>query len=106
MIILEEIINQVIAIDKEATKLISMIEEKEKNIDIYTEAELKNKQNKIEAEMKRILNEKQKDYDYELKKYSQKVTTKLNRDLKNMQENYEEQKELMLQHSYETIITQ
>lgn len=101
---MEKIINQMIEIDNEARAIIAEVETNEKNIDSYIEEEINLRQSKIEDEMRNIVNEKQKDYDYEFKKRAKIIKEKLVRDLNWLEENYNLQKDMMLEDAYKEII--
>ena len=101
---MEELINKVIEIDKKASEIILKEEEKNKNLENYIEEEIKKKQDKIETEMKKIIYEKQKEYDYELKKKKQDLTDKLSIKLQIMRQNYEKQKKLSLENAFNNIV--
>ena len=101
---MEEIINQVISIDNEAKAIISEMESKEENLENYIEEEINLRQSKIEEEMRNIVNEKQKDYDYELKKRTKIIEEKLSRELNWLDENYKLQKDMMLEDAFKEII--
>ena len=101
---MEEVINKVIEIDKKASEIIAKEEEKSKNVEFYIEEEIKKKQEKIESEMKKIIYEKQKEYDYELKKKKQALADKLSIKLQIMRQNYEKQKRLALENAFNNIV--
>lgn len=101
---MDNIINKVISIDNEAKNIITKAEEKQENTENYVEEELKIRQTKIEEEMRKIINEKQKDYDYELKKQAHRIDIDTIRNLEKLKENYNRTKDKMLEDAYFKII--